>query len=134
MPNIAAIVPAQRGDWETAGAHAQMATEVGQAMGTPRAIAEAAIARAFAAMARGDPDGVIDAAAAVRAACQAVVLSLLPHEWRSLEIEALIGLGRQRADHSHRRPAAFPWKTPRVVTRGRPWRHGFRRPATIDLS
>ena len=90
----AAVVPALRGDWETASAHAQMAAEVGQALGAPRAIAAAAIARAFVAMARGDPDGVIDAAAAVRAMGKAVVLSLLPHDWRSLEIEALMSLGR----------------------------------------
>ena len=91
---VAAIVPAQRGDWETASAHARMATEAGQATGAPRTIAAAAIAQAFAAMARGDPEGVTDAAAAVRAMGRAVVLSLLPHDWRSLEIEALIGLGR----------------------------------------
>jgi DNA-binding CsgD family transcriptional regulator len=93
---IAAIVPAQRGDWETASGHAQVATEVGQALGTPRTIAAAAIAQAFVAMARGDPEGVTDAAAAVRAMGKAVVLSLLPHDWRSLEIEALISLGRLR--------------------------------------
>ena len=91
---VAAVVPALRGDWETASGHAQMATEVGQALGAPRAIAAAAIARAVAAMARDDPEGVIDAAAAVRAMGKAVVLSLLPHDWRSLEIEALISLGR----------------------------------------
>jgi DNA-binding SARP family transcriptional activator/DNA-binding CsgD family transcriptional regulator len=93
---IAAIVPAQRGDWETASGHAQVATEVGQALGAPRTIAAAAIAQAFVAMARGDPEGVTDAAAAVRAMGKAVVLSLLPHDWRSLEIEALISLGRLR--------------------------------------
>ena len=91
---VAAIVPAQRGDWETASAHARLATEAGQATGAPRTIAAAAIAQAFAAMARGDPEGVTDAAAAVRAMGKAVVLSLLPYDWRSLEIEALIGLGR----------------------------------------
>ena len=91
---VAAIVPAQRGDWETASAHARMATEAAEATGAPRTIAAAAIAQAFAAMARGDPEGVTDAAAAVRAMGKAVVLSLLPHDWRSLEIEALIGLGR----------------------------------------
>ena len=91
---VAAIVHAQRGDWEAAGAHAQTATEVGQVLGAPRMIAEAAIARAFVAMARGDLEGVIDAAAAVRAMGKAVVLSLLPREWRSLEIEALTSLGR----------------------------------------
>ncbi len=91
---VAAVVPALRGDWETASAHAQIAAEVGQALGAPRTIAAAAIAQAFVAMARGDPEGVIDAAAAVRAMGKAVVLSLLPYEWRSLEIEALISLGR----------------------------------------
>ncbi len=46
-------------------------------------------------MARGDLEGVVDAAAAVRATGRAEFLSLLGrYDWRSLEIDALIGLGR----------------------------------------
>ncbi len=92
--SVAAVVPALRGDWEAASAHARMATEAGQALGAPRAIAAAAIAQAFVAMARGDPEGVTGAAAAVRAMGTVEFLSLLPYDWRSLEIDALIGLGR----------------------------------------
>ncbi len=90
----AAIVPALRGDWEVAGAHVRLATEAGQASGAPGAIGAAAVARAFLAMARGDLEGVADAAAAVRAAGRPEFLSLLLYDWRSLEIAALIGLGR----------------------------------------
>ena len=92
--SVAAVVPALRGDWETASVHERIATEAGQALGAPRAIAAAAIAQAFVAMARGDPESVTGAAAAVRAMGKAEFLSLLPYDWRSLEIDALIGLGR----------------------------------------
>jgi hypothetical protein len=66
-----------------------------QALGTPMAIAAAAIAQAFLAMARGDLEGVADAAVAVRATGKAESVSLLAgYEWRSLKVGALIGLGR----------------------------------------
>ena len=93
--SVAAVVPAARGDWEVAGAHVRMATDAAQAFGAPGAIVAAATARAFLAMARGDLEGVLDAAAAVRATDGAEYLHNLGRDnWRSLEIEALIGLGR----------------------------------------
>ena len=90
---VAAIVPALRGDWETASAHVRMATVAGQAAGAPWAIAAPATARAFLAMARGDLEGAADAAAAVHATGQVEFLTLR-YDWRPLEIDALIGLGR----------------------------------------
>ncbi len=94
--SIAAIVPALRGDWEVASAHVRMAGEAAQTAGTPAAgdAIPAAVARAFLAMARGDLDGVVDAAAAVRATGRAELQNLGRLDWRSLEIDALIGLGR----------------------------------------
>ena len=91
---VAALVPALRGNWNAASAHAEMAAQAAQATGAPRALGAAATAQAFLAMARGDLDGVADAAAALRATGRAQLPSLLPYGWRSLEIEALIGLGR----------------------------------------
>ena len=91
---VAAVVPTLRGDWAAASAHVEMATQAAGTIGAPRAIAAAATARAFLAMARGDLEGVTDAAAVVRATGRAQLPSLLPYGWRSLEIEALIGLGR----------------------------------------
>ena len=91
---VAAVVPTLRGDWAAASAHVEMATQAARAIGAPRATAAAATARAFLAMARADLEGVTDAAAAVRATGRAQLPSLLPYGWRSLEIEALIGMGR----------------------------------------
>ncbi|HUK70390.1 MAG TPA: AAA family ATPase [Streptosporangiaceae bacterium] len=94
MHSAAAVVPALRGDWEVASAHVRMATEAGHASAAPGATGAAAIAQAFLAMARGDLEGVVEAVAAVRATGRAEFLSLLPYNWRSLEIGALIGLAR----------------------------------------
>ena len=91
---VAALVPAARGDWELAGAHVQMATEAAQAWGTPAVIIEAAAARAFLAAARGDLEGVTDAAAAVRATGIAEYGLMSRDDWRSLEAAALIGQGQ----------------------------------------
>ena len=91
---VAALVPAARGDWELAGAHVRMATEAAQAFGAPVAIIAAATARAFLATARGDLEGVTDAAAAVRATGIAEYGLISRDDWRSLEIAALIGQGR----------------------------------------
>ena len=91
--SVAAIVPALRGDLESASAHVRLATEAGQASDAPETITAGAIAQAFLAMARGDLQGVTDAAAAVRATGKAEVVSLQGrYDWRSLEIDALIGL------------------------------------------
>jgi DNA-binding CsgD family transcriptional regulator len=93
--SVAAIVPALRGDLESASAHVRLATEAGQASHDPETITAGAIAQAFLAMARGDLQGVTDAAAAVRATGKAEVVSLQGrYDWRSLEIDALIGLAR----------------------------------------
>ena len=93
--SFAAVVPAARGDWEVASAHVRIATEAAQAFGAAGAVTAASTARAFLASARGDLEGVADAAAALRATGRAELLSLLGHcDWRSLEIDALIGLGR----------------------------------------
>ena len=93
--SVAAVVPALRGDWEPASAHVRLATEAGQACGDPETITAGAIAKAFLAMARGDLEGVADAAAAARATGKAEVVSLQGrYDWRSLEIDALIGLDR----------------------------------------
>ena len=95
LHTTAAVVPALRGDWEVASAHVRMATEAAQAVGDMGAIGAAATARAFLASARGDLEGVADAAAALRAAGGAQFLSLQAgYNWRSLEIDALIGLAR----------------------------------------
>ena len=91
---VAAVVPALRGEWEAASAHVAMATQAARATGTPRAIGAAATAQAFLAMARGDLEGVTGTGAAVRGTGTAQLPGLLPHDWRSLEIEALLGLGR----------------------------------------
>ena len=93
--SVAAVVPALRGDWEVASRHVRLATEAGQASGDPEAIIAGAIAQAFLAMAHGDLEGVADAAAAARATGKAEVVSLQGrYDWRSLEIDALIGLAR----------------------------------------
>ena len=90
----AAVVPALRGEWEAASAHVEMATQAARATAAPRALAAAASAREVLATARGDLEGAADAAAAVRATGNTQFLRLLPYDWRSLEIDALIGLGR----------------------------------------
>ena len=93
--SVAAVVPALRGDWELASVHVRLATEAGQTSGDPETITAGAIAEAFLAMARGHLEGVADAAAAARATGKAEVVSLQGrYDWRSLEIDALIGLGR----------------------------------------
>ena len=84
---------AATGSWPCA--HVRMATEAAQATGDVGSVGAAAIARAFLAMARGDLDGAAGAAAALRATGRAEFVTLLGrYDWRSVEIEALIGLGR----------------------------------------
>ena len=92
---VAAVVPALRGDWEAASAHVEMATQAARVTTDLWTIGAAATAQAFLAMAHGDLEGVIDAAAAVRATDRAQPTGLLRRfDWRTLEIDALIGLGR----------------------------------------
>ena len=93
--SVAAVIPALRGDWEVASTHVRLATQAGRASGDPEAITAGAIAQGFLAMARGDLQGVADAAVAARATGKAEVVSLQGrYDWRSLEIDALIGLAR----------------------------------------
>ena len=63
---VAAVVPALRGDWEAASAHVRLATQAARATSDQWTIGAAATAQAFLAMTRGDLEGVIGAAAAVR--------------------------------------------------------------------
>ena len=80
---------------EAASAHVRMADEAARTTGDTWTIGAAASARAFLAMARGDLEGVIDAAAAVRTTGRAEFLSfLVGYDWVILEIEALVGLDR----------------------------------------
>ena len=93
--SVAAVVRAQRGEWETAGAHARLAREAAHGVGDVGAIGAASIAQQFLAMARGDLEGVIAAAAATRASGRKEFFCIAgTYDWRCLEIEALIRLGR----------------------------------------
>jgi DNA-binding CsgD family transcriptional regulator len=93
--SFAALVPAARGDWDVASEHVRLATEAARAFGAPEPIAAAATAQANLARARGDLEGVVGAAAAVRATGQPGPLGRpLHYDWRWLEVDALIGLGR----------------------------------------
>ena len=91
---FAAVVPAFRGDWESASGHVRLARQASQATGLPGGIIAAAIARACLAMTQGDLEGVLSAAAAVRATGRPESHNLSRYDWRPMEIEALIGLGR----------------------------------------
>jgi ATP/maltotriose-dependent transcriptional regulator MalT len=93
--HVAAAVPALRGDWEAATVHVELASEAARGSGDPWTIGAAATAQAFLAMARGDLEDVTDAAGAVRATDRAHPAGLLRRfDWRPLELDALIGLGR----------------------------------------
>ena len=96
LHGVAAVVPALRGEWEVASAHVRMASEAAQVSGAPGVIGAAAIAQEVVAMARGDLEGVAGAAAAVRATGKAHLFlhTISRYDWRILEIDALIGLGR----------------------------------------
>jgi DNA-binding SARP family transcriptional activator len=92
---IAAIVPAHRGEWDTAAAHVRLAQEAGHVAGSTGAIAGATIAQEYLAMSQGDLEGVLVAAATTRANINSQFLSLaVSYDWRFLELEALIHLGR----------------------------------------
>jgi len=93
--SAAAVIRAQRGEWETAGGHVLRAREAAHAVGDVGAIGAASIATQFLAMARGDLEGVIAAAAATRASGRKEFFCIAgTYDWRCLEIEALIRLGR----------------------------------------
>ena len=88
----AALVPAARGDWQLAGAHVEASRTAARAFGTGTGVTTAAMAGGELALARGDLEGVLSATAAARALGRAEVSGVA--DWRPLEVEALIGLGR----------------------------------------
>ena len=89
----AAIVPADRGDWQLAAAHVEASRAA--AAGAGIAVTHAAWAGAELAQARGDLQAVLAATSAVRALGRDEVYGLPGWaDWRPLEVEALIGLGR----------------------------------------
>ena len=88
----AALVPAARGDWQLAGAHVEASRAAARAFGTGTGVTTAAMAGAGLALARGDLEGALSATAAARALGWAEVAGVA--DWRPLEVEALIGLGR----------------------------------------
>jgi ATP/maltotriose-dependent transcriptional regulator MalT len=88
----AALVPAARGDWKLATAHVEASRAAARAFGTGTGVTTAAMAGAELAMARDDLDGVLAATAAARALGRAEICGVA--DWRPLEAEALIGLGR----------------------------------------
>ncbi len=89
----AAIVPADRGDWQLAAAHVAAARAA--ASGAGIAVTHAAWAGAKLAQARGDLQAVLAATSAVRALGRDEVFGLPGWaDWRPLEVDALIGLGR----------------------------------------
>jgi DNA-binding CsgD family transcriptional regulator len=91
---FAARVPAARGDWQLAGAHVEASRAAGRAFGI--GTTTAAMAGAVLALARGDLEGVLSATAPARALGGALGGAEVPSvaDWRPLEAEALIGLGR----------------------------------------
>jgi DNA-binding CsgD family transcriptional regulator/tetratricopeptide (TPR) repeat protein len=88
----AALVPAARGDWLLAGAHVEASWAAARGFGTGTGVTTAAMAGAELALARGDLEGALSATAAARALGRAEVAGVA--DWRPLEAEALIGLGR----------------------------------------
>jgi DNA-binding SARP family transcriptional activator len=91
--SLAAVIPAMRGQWTTAAAHVRLAREAAHANGDIATIGAASAAQQYLAMARGDLDGVLASAAAIRAASNTEFYWLADcYDWRVLEVEALIQL------------------------------------------
>ena len=88
----AARVPAARGDWQIASDHIEASWAAAQAFGTGTGVTTAVMASAELALARGDLDGVLAATAAARALDRVEVPGVA--DWRPMELDALIGLGR----------------------------------------
>ncbi|HTU07888.1 MAG TPA: hypothetical protein VMG13_20250, partial [Trebonia sp.] len=57
--SVAAVIPAQRGDWPTADQHVRLAREAAREVGDAVVIGAASIAQQYVAMARGDLEGVV---------------------------------------------------------------------------
>src|ERR1019366_6006878 len=75
-----------------APAHVEASWPAARAFGTGTGVTTAAMADAELALARGDLVGVLSATAVARALGRAEVSGVA--DWRPLEVEALIGLGR----------------------------------------
>jgi DNA-binding CsgD family transcriptional regulator/tetratricopeptide (TPR) repeat protein len=90
---FAAVIPAARGDWQLAASHVEASLATARAIGTGTGVTTAARAGAELARACGDMPGVLSATAPARALGWHEI-SGLAADWRPLELEALIGLGR----------------------------------------
>jgi DNA-binding CsgD family transcriptional regulator/tetratricopeptide (TPR) repeat protein len=89
----AAVVPIARGDWALASVHVEAAKAA--AVGAGSAVRAVAWASAELAMAQGDLESVLSATSAVRALGRQEAFGLPGSaDWRPLEVDALIGLGR----------------------------------------
>jgi ATP/maltotriose-dependent transcriptional regulator MalT len=90
----ATLVPAARGEWDVAKAHAEAAWRAAPPLGV-MAIAASVTARAALATAAGDHDEVLRAIAALRATGRADAFGRPgTYDWRPLEIQAHISLGQ----------------------------------------
>jgi len=87
----AALVPAARGDWQLAGAHVD-ASRAAARTATATGKTAAAMASAELALARGDLEAVLSSTAVARDLGQVEFPGVA--DWRPLELDALIGLGR----------------------------------------
>ncbi|HTU08988.1 MAG TPA: hypothetical protein VMG13_25805, partial [Trebonia sp.] len=84
------------GDWPTADQHVRLAREAAREVGDAVVIGAASIAQQYVAMARGDLEGVVAAAAATRASGYKEFFFIADtYDWRFLELEALIRLRRR---------------------------------------
>jgi ATP/maltotriose-dependent transcriptional regulator MalT len=90
-----AQVLAFRGQWPGARMHVSAARAAAERIPLELAVAAAAVAGAALAIARGDPVGVLAATEPVRATCVLGVGGCPGiFNWRGIEADALIGLGR----------------------------------------
>ena len=87
----AALVPAARGDWQLASAHVE-ASRAAARSATATGKTAAAMAGAELAFARGDLHEVLSSTAVARDLAQVEFPGVA--DWRALELDALVGLGR----------------------------------------
>lgn len=91
----AALVPAARGDFDVAQVHVEASRAAADKFGAGAAIAAAVVAEASLASARGDLAGVLRTTMGLRAIGHTEALGFPGwYNWRTLEADALIGLGR----------------------------------------